>query len=223
MNTLSRFPVPALAASVLMAVAAPASFASAAPDLATLVYAGGEALSPDAELLLRSRMREAAGGALARDDVKQDLALARESGLLAAGGEIADTPRVLQARADFNQRQTREILAAHEAERLRVAAQEAVARARQMAALPQEAGSQTAMSAPGVAADRPSETAAPGPTPEPAAAMSAMPAAAPADEPTDRPSDRPNDAPADRPVMAPSEVPVSRPSDLPLETLIDRD
>jgi hypothetical protein len=227
MNTLTRNPLPALAATVLLAVATPSSFASNAPDLATLVYAGGEALSPDAELQLWSRMREAAGGALARDDVKQDLALARESGLLAAGGEIADTPRVLQARADFNLRQTREILDAHEAERLRMAAQEAVARARQMAAVPQDAGTQTAMSAVDASADRQAAALPSGPAAEPDAATSAMPGTAPIDRPTDRPADsptdRPNDAPADRPVMAPSEAPVSRPSDLPVQTLVDPD
>lgn len=225
MNTLPRNSLSVLAASVLLAVAAPSSFASGAPDVAAMVYAGGEALSPDAEMRLRSLMRDAAGGAQTRDDVKLDLALAREAGLLAAGGEMADTPRVLQARADFNRHQTRQILAAQEAaqetERQRVAAVEAVARARQMAeAAAQASGTRTEIAAVEVPADRPSGAMGAASIAEPAAEA---PATASPTQPTERPNDRPADLPADRPVVAPAEGPVSRPQDLPVETLIDPD
>ena len=221
MNTLPRNSLSVLAASVLLAVAAPSSFASGAPDVAAMVYAGGEALSPDAEMRLRSLMRDAAGGAQTRDDVKLDLALAREAGLLAAGGEMADTPRVLQARADFNRHQTRQILAAQEAaqetERQRLAAVEAVARARQMAeAAAQESGTRTEIAAVEVPAGAMGAASIAEPAAEAPAAASPTP-------PTDRPNDRPADLPADRPVVAPAEGPVSRPQDLPVETLIDPD
>jgi hypothetical protein len=54
--------------------------------------------------------------ALTRAEVKEDLRLARISGRLSPGGEIADPPEVLRAREDFNALQA-EVFRRDEAER----------------------------------------------------------------------------------------------------------
>jgi hypothetical protein len=58
---------------------------------------------------------------ISRADVREELAEAQEAGTLPAAGELADTPQVLAARAEFNEEQALEILAAYEAERARLA------------------------------------------------------------------------------------------------------
>lgn len=209
-------PTPLQRSTLVAGMLALASASALASDgLASLAYAGGEALPPEAEARLVS-MITTPGGAVTRDEVRQQLADAQRSGTLAEAGEIAETTQVLLARSAANDRQVREILAAQEVERARLAAIEAeaaaAAEARRQAqvlalAPAAEARPETATgnASTGVAAVAPVD-----------AEVTATPApAAPADEPTERP--------ADRPTLAPLEVPITRPSDLPTQTLVDKD
>lgn len=222
MNTSTPLRLSTLAGSLLLAASAGA-LAAPGQDLSSLVYAGGEALSPEAEARMTA-MLSVPGGAVSRDDVRQQLTAARQAGTLAEGGEIADTAPVLKARVDYAARQTREILAAYEAERARLAAIEAE-RAR-VAALQAEQDRQAAVAAAAAAAaaaPASDATAASAATPPmvaaPAVDSSTQPLQAPADQPTDAPTERPGD----RPAMAPVEVPITRPSDLPTEAKVDKD
>ena len=204
----------ALAASLLALASASAL---AGDGLASLAYAGGEALAPEHEARLVS-MTTTPGGSLTRDEVRRQLAEARQDGTLAEAGEIAETPRVLVARSGANERQVREILAAHEAERTRLAAAAAEAEARRQAQVTVLA--QAAPVDPAAA-----EAVSGSPAAEPAAIPPALAdAAGPAPAvPGDERDDRPGDGPADRPALAPLELPATRPSELPVETLIDKD
>lgn len=208
----------ALAAG-LLALASASALAS--DGLASLAYAGGEALAPEHEARMVS-MITTPGGSLTRDEVRRQLAEAQRGGTLGEVGEIAETPRVLMARSDANERQTREILAAQEAERARLAAIEAEAEARRQAlAQDQAQASVIAQAAPATEA-----------TAGPAAGSQAIDATAPAtadvaspapSAPSEEPTDRPAEGPTDRPALAPPELPITRASELPAETLIDKD
>lgn len=224
MRTLSPLTRSTLAAALLASSAASALADAARTDLATLVYAGGEAMAPEAEAHLRVLMTTP-GGALTRDEVRQQLAEARLDGSLPAAGEIADPPAVLLARSLSNERQTRQILAAHEAERQRVAALEAQADTQRQAQL-QASQAATDTPTPGGGADSGAIAAA--------AALGASPptvstdpvadtALAPVPSPDPAPSDAPPPLPVERPFLAPVEVPITRASDLPDEVLIDKD
>lgn len=186
MMSLSPLHKSLLAAGTL-ALASSASLA--ADSVSSLVYASGEALSPEAEMRLNA-LQTTPGGAMTRDEVRQELATARQAGTLADGGEAGDTPSVLAARDDANVRQTRAILAAHEAERNRLAALEAERVAREQAAATAQAAAQ-----PGT--DAPAAPLAAAPADPQAAAVADTTPAAPADSPapSDKPAERP-DTPA---------------------------
>jgi hypothetical protein len=78
----------------------------------------GEASPPEAVM---QAMEMSNYDSISRADVREELAEAQEAGTLPAAGELADTPQVLAARAEFNAEQAIEILAAYEAERVRLA------------------------------------------------------------------------------------------------------
>lgn len=210
---------PALLAGMLALASAPAM---AGESLSALAYAGGEALAPEQEARMVALITTP-GGALTRDEVREQLADAQRGGMLAEAGEIAETPRVLIAREASNERQVQAILAAREAQRARLAAAEAEAAA---AAEARRQAQVLAQAAPAAQAEAHAETAADD------AATVVMPAAwadadvavtaAPA-EPADEPADQPLERPLDRPALAPLEVPITRPSDLQSETLVDQD
>lgn len=189
----------------------------AGDGLVSLVYAGGEALAPEQEARMVALMTAPAGG-LTRDEVQQQFADAQRAGALPEAGEMAETPRVLLARSAANERQVREILAAREAERARVAAieaeaaaaeaqREAQAQAQTTAAAPVDSAVTTAIDGVSLAAT----ADAPG-----AADASATPAPA-------VPTDEPHDRPTDRPALAPPEVPIVRPSNLEAQPPVDED
>lgn len=219
MNKPKPLQRPALLAGMLALASAPAL---AGGSLSALAYAGGEALAPEQEARMVALITTP-GGALSRDEVREQLAGARRGGTLAEAGEIADTPRVLLAREASNERQLQAILAAREAERARLAAAEAEAAA---AADARRQAQVLAQAAPAVQAEAQAEAAADG-TPvaaAPAASAAAdMAATAVPAVPADEPADRPLDRPLDRPALAPLELPITRPSDLPAQTLVDPD
>jgi biotin carboxyl carrier protein len=188
MMSLSPLNKSLLAAGALALVS---SASLAADNLSSLVHAGGEAMSPEAEMRMNALLTSP-GGALTRDEVRQELAAAREAGALADGGEAGDTPHVLAARDDSNTRQTRAILAAHEAERQRLAALEAERLAREQAA-----ATALAAASPDTAAEAPAATAAAAGPDAQAAASADTAVSAPIEGtvPGDRPADRP-DTPA---------------------------
>ena len=218
----STFRLSTLAAGLAVAASSFAAHAAAlnTSAVATQVYAGGEAMAPEAEARMNALMTTP-GGAWSRADARQDLASAQQSGTVSAAGEIADTPQVLVARADFNQRQTRQILAAHEAERQRVAAIEAErvavvaaeAERQRLATLPVESGSESILASSAVAAE-----AAPGETliTEPAEAQVLT---APLSEPPLE--EAPTQAPIKLPAALPIEVPISRAEELPSDMIVD--
>lgn len=209
--TLSHLHKSLLAAGTL-ALASSASLA--ADSVPSLVYASGEALSPEAEMRLNA-LQATPGGAMTRDEVRQELAAARQAGTLAEGGESGETPRVLAARDDANARQTRAILAAHEAERQRLAALEAERVAREQAAVTAQAAAQ-----PGT--DAPVAPLAAAATDPQAAAVSDTTPAAPADSPA--PSDKPTERPDTPAPAAPAPTLTLRESDEPATgPAIDRD
>lgn len=225
MRTLSPLTRNTLAAALLAASATSALATAPDADVATLVYAGGEAMAPEAEARLRA-LTTTAGGALTRDEVRQQWVEARQDGSLLAIGEIAEPAAVLLARSEANERQTRQILASHEAERQRVAALEAQAEAQRQAELQAR---QAAAEASAPVVDKDSgvmAAAALGSATEPPAA-SPDPAASTREAATETPAPTPGDAPPplplDRPFVAPAELPITRPSDLPAEVLIDKD
>lgn len=201
-----------LLAAMLALASAPAL---AGGSLAALAYAGGEALSPEAEARLVALITTPGGG-LSRDEVRQQLAAAQREGTLAEAGEIAETPQVLLARNAAGERQAREVMAAHEMERARLAAIEAeaaaAAEAQQQARLQAKAAATESRAVVAAGGATGADAAA---TPATAGVMTAPAPAAPPDEPADRPSDRP--------AVAPLEVPITRPTDLPAETLVDED
>lgn len=212
----------ALAASTLSVHAADLDTAA----LAAVVYGGGEAMAPEAQARLNSLMTTP-GGAWTRAEARQAFAEAQQAGTLAAAGEIADTPQVLVARADFNQRQTREILARHEAERQRLAAIEAErvalaaaeAERQRLAALPVEPNASVALAS-GVSASEslaaPSESLVTEPVQAEAQAQAT--ATPPVEE---SPTQTPSQMPVDRPPALPVEVPISRADEVPSDMLID--
>lgn len=212
------------------ALALCAASALASNDVASLAYAGGEALPPEAEARLVA-LTTTPGGAMSRDEVRQQLADARREGSLAEAGEMADRPAVLTARLNANERQTREILAARAVEEQRLAALEAAAEVRRqaeaLARSPGKADDTTAMAATGsvpagspdaVTTDAGTPTEVPAELPDSNAAL--PPASPTADAPAEAPTDAPSRMP-ELPLLAPSEVPVARPADLPDEVLLD--
>jgi hypothetical protein len=212
---------PSLLAAAVLLAASTSSFAATSYDHAAL-YAGGEAAPPEVEARVMAEMYPPQS-ALSRDEVMQDLADARRAGTLSAAGEIADTADVLTARSRFSEQQTLEILAAHEAQRQRVAALEAEAQARALAQAQAQLHAQAQAQAQPLDPDSPlapaSEVAAL------AAAMAVDVNGNPIiDETAEGPTD---DEPAPVPVaphaLPPIEVPISRPSDLPPQILIDKD
>ncbi len=225
MRTLSPQTRSVLAAALLASSAASALATTPDTDVAALVYAGGEAMAPEAEARLRA-LTTTPGGALTRDEVQQQWAEARQDGSLLAAGEIAEPQTVLLARSVANERQTRQILASHEAERQRVVALEAQAEAQRQAEL-QARLAAAVTPAPVASADSGvmaaaalgSTTEPPPASPEPAASTSA----AFTESPAPTPDDAPPQLPLERPFVAPAEVPISRQSELPVEVLIDKD
>ena len=202
--------------TMLVAAAAPAL---ASDRVAALVYAGGEAMPPEAEARLAA-WTSTPGGLYARDEVRQQLAAARDEGTLAEAGEIAEPARVLLARHAANERQTQAILAAQEAaERARLAAIDAEA---QRQAQLQAQGAQLAQAGSNATME-PREILEP-PVPGAPRADDAQARPPAVDGATDAPADAPPDRPQDeRPALAPIEVPIVRPSDLPAETVVDKD
>ncbi|MFT3818263.1 MAG: hypothetical protein QM750_11625 [Rubrivivax sp.] len=139
----------ALSAALLLSASAFAadetSASTLAPDVqaavTAAVYAGGEGMPPEVE----QRVMAMISGQASRADVRQELADARDAGLMPAAGELADSPEVLQARFAFNDRQTQTIMARYEADRQRLmAAQQAQAQASTMAAAAPSADAQPA-------------------------------------------------------------------------------
>ena len=204
------------------ALALGAASALASTDVASLVYASGDAMAPEAEAHLRT-LTTAPGGALTRDEVRQQLADARHEGRLAQPGEMAEPATVLLARHQANERQTQQILAAQDAERQRLAALEA--ERQRVAALEAEAETrrQAELQTRQAAADTSSATlggAAPALAVDPVAtATTTQDRPLPAEAPSDAPAPQP----FDRPLLAPLEVPIARPSEVPAEVLIDKD
>lgn len=192
--------------------------ALAAGDLASLAYAGGEALPPEAEARLVV-LTTAPGGLLTREEVRQQWAQAREDGTLPEAGEEAEPPRVLAARLAANDRQAQAIVAAQLAEQARVAALESEAEARRQAlAQAQAQAAATLAQATPTIEDAP----APGAAAEAAADTVAAPAAATEAAP-DAPADRPVERPPAPPAMVPLELPVTRPLDATAESLVEKD
>lgn len=190
----------------------------AAGDVASLAYAGGEALPPEAEARLVA-LTTTPGGLVTREEVRQQWAQARQDGTLAEAGEEAEPPRVLLARSAANDRQAQAIIAAQQAEQARLAALEAEARRQALAQA--QAATTLAQASPAAegspAADAGTVTDAAAPATDTAAP--AAEAAAPPDEPADRPVERPPAPPA----MAPMEVPITRPLHTVPDTLVDKD
>lgn len=206
--------------STLAATLALASVSAlAAGDAASLAYAGGEALPPEAEARLVA-LTTTPGGLLTREEVRRQWAQAREEGTLAEAGEQAEPPRVLLARQAANDRQVQAIVASQQAEQARLAALEAEAEARRQALAQAQAATATvaqASPATDVAAAAQAGTAAAAASPD---ASSDATAEAASDAPADRPVEQPLDAPA----MAPLEAPVTRPVDAAVdESLVDKD
>lgn len=192
----------------------------AAGDVASLAYAGGEALPPEAEARLVA-LTTTPGGLVTREEVRQQWAEARQDGTLGEAGEEAEPPRVLLARSAANDRQALAIIAAQQAEQARLAALEAEAEARRQALAQAQAATTLAQASPAAegspAADAGTVTDAAAPATDTAAP--AAEAAAPPDEPADRPVERPPAPPA----MAPMEVPITRPLDTVPDTLVDKE
>ena len=213
MNHPTPLRLSTLAAGLLLA----SSAFGADGSLSGLVYAGGEAMAPEAEARMTAQI-SVPGGVHTRDEVLQQLATARQVGALPEAGEVAETPRVLTARADFNERQTREILAGYEAERVRLAAVEAE-RVRLAAEEAERARlAAAAAAAPTAAAQDAATTAQPTAAAPAVDATATQPMPAPADKPVDLPTERPGD----RPAMAPVETTVTRPADLATEKPADK-
>jgi hypothetical protein len=213
-RTLRR---PALAAALTLASAS----ALAAGDVASLAYAGGEALAPEAEARLVA-LTTAPGGLLTREAVRQQWAQAREDGTLSEAGEQAEPPRVLMARHAANDRQLQAIVAAQQAEQARLAALEAEAEARRQALAQAQAQAQAAAT---LAQAAPTADGVPAPDASADTAVAetlAAPAEVVAAEP-EAPADRPVERPLAPPAMAPLEVPITRPLDAVPESLIDKD
>lgn len=189
--------------------------ALAAGDVASLVYAGGEALPPEAEARLVA-LTTAPGGLVTREEVRQQWAQARQDGTLAETGEEAEPPRVLLARSAANDRQAQAIVAAQQAEQARLAALEAEAEARRQALA--QAQATLAQATPTTEGSLALEAAAATAT----ADASAMPAEQ-AETAPEAPADRPVEQPPAPPAMAPLEVPITRPLDDVPESLIDKE
>lgn len=194
----------------------------AAGDVASLAYAGGEALPPEAEARLVA-LTTTPGGLVTREEVRQQWAQARQDGTLAEAGEEAEPPRVLLARSAANDRQVQAIIAAQQAEQARRAALEAEAEARRQALAQAQAQTATTLAQASPAAEG-SPAADAGTVTD--AAAPATDTAAPAAEaatPPDAPADRPVERPPAPPAMAPMEVPITRPLDAVPDTLVDKD
>jgi hypothetical protein len=106
-------------ASAVVAIAAIAASAStfAAGDAST----GDAAAQNEAALSVSSTYRNA-NGPLTREQVREQLRQARESGTLSMNGEAGDTPQVLAARQAFNTAQAETIVAEVVADQQRVVA-----------------------------------------------------------------------------------------------------
>lgn len=220
------------------ALALCAATAVARPDVASLVFANGEALPPEAEARLTA-LTTTPGGGMTRAEVRLQLSEARSDGSLAEAGEMADRPAVLQARLAANERQTGQILAAHAAQRERLAAIEVAAEVRRQAELlaRQASAASDTQTLTVASTDSRSIAASPAsasvdplasaPLSTERAAVSDGPTNAPSEGPNEGPADRPTDIPGqgprDRPALAPVEGPISRPADLPDEMLLDVD
>jgi hypothetical protein len=205
--------------STLAAALALASVSAlAAGDVASLAYAGGEALPPEAESRLVA-LTTAPGGVLTREEVRQQWAQARQDGTLSEAGEEAEPPRVLMARSAANDRQAQAIVAAQQAEQARLAALEAEAEARRLA---QAQATSTLAQAPSSTAGTPAADAGTLTDAVAPAADTAAPVAEAATSP-DAPADRPFERPPAPPAMAPLEVPITRPLDAVPESLVDKD
>lgn len=198
--------------------------ALAAGDVASLAYAGGEALPPEAEARLVA-LTTTPGGLLTREEVRQQWAQARQDGTLAEAGEEAEPPRVLLARSAANDRQVQAILAAQQAEQARLAAIEAE-RAR-VAALEAEAEARRQALAQAAATMAQAAPAADGtPASDAGTVIDAAATAAPAEQaatPPEAPADRPVERPPAPPAMAPLEAPITRPLGTVPDSLVDKD
>jgi hypothetical protein len=194
--------------------------ALAASDVASLVYAGGEALPPEAEARLVA-LTTTPGGLVTREEVRQQWAQARQDGTLAEAGEEAEPPRVLLARSAANDRQAQAIVAAQQAEQARLAALEAEAEARRQALAQAQATTTLAQASSSIAgtptADAGSLTDAVAP-----AAGTAAPVAEATTSP-DAPAEPPVERPPAPPAMAPLEVSITRPLDAVPDSLVDKD
>lgn len=180
--------------------------ASALSSSAVDVYAGGEALPPE----LEARLIAQSTGALTRAEVREQLAEALATGTLAGGGEISDTDELLRARVAYNDRQTRTLLARHQAPSLLLAAA-APARDPVAAPAPQSSGGQMGAAAP-VAGDVPVRDSI---EPSTEQLVDEAPAPAPAGGQPSEPTER-------RPLSA-EELPAAKPDELPLADSVDRD
>jgi hypothetical protein len=207
---------------------APWLLAAAAPVLAgdgvaALAYAGGEALPPEAEARLLA-LTTVPGGLHSRDEVRRQLAAARDDGTLAEAGEVAEPAHVLLARQQANVRQAQSILAAQEAAaRQRLAALEA--EARPSAPPPATPLAQAAGDGPASVREMPEPPVAAAPRVQMAAERPVAPQASGDRVDDDPPSDRPSDAPSrdDRPALAPLEVPFARPPEPQASARVDPD
>lgn len=213
----------AVSAALLLSASAFAADASSASTLAPdvqaavtdAVYAGGEAMAPEVE----RRVTAMISGQAARADVRQELAEAQAAGTLAGGGELADSPELLQARVAFNDRQAQTLMARYEAEqqRLMAARQSQVqAAAVAAAALAPNPSAEPPAAAPFVAGPAQATDAAAAPLEQqPSTEQLIDEATAPADAPL--PSNE-----HQRPAAA-DELPAAKPDEMPISGPVEAD
>ena len=213
MKTMPRTLRRSTLAAALVLASVPAL---AAGDVASLAYAGGEALPPEAEARLVA-LTTTPGGLVTREEVRQQWAQARQDGTLAEAGEEAEPPRVLLARSAANDRQVQAIIAAQQAEQARLAALEAEAEARRQALAQVQAATTLAQASPAAEGS---------PAADAGTVIDAAATAAPAEQaatPPEAPADRPVERPPAPPAMAPLEAPITRPLGTVPDSLVDKD
>jgi hypothetical protein len=220
MDVMKKMPRTLQRSALAAALALVSAPVLASGDVASLVYAGGEAMPPEAETRLIA-LTTAPGGLVTREEVRQQWAQANQDGTLPQVGEVAEPPRVLLARAAANDRQLQAIVAAQQAEQARLAALEAETEARRQAQA-EAAAATLAQLAPPASGTPASDVGANAADASPVAASDADPV--PGDvAATEAPADRPIERPLDPPAIAPLEVPISRPLDTVADSLVDKD
>jgi hypothetical protein len=123
MQARTSFRTPVRTTRVASAVIAVAALAASATGFAAETPNADAVAQNEAALAVSSTYRNAnGGGPLTREQVREELRQARESGTLSTYGEAGDTPQVLAAREAFNTAQSETIIAEVIADQQRVLA-----------------------------------------------------------------------------------------------------